>query len=73
MATDKSDLLQGTLDLLILKVVALGPPDGERAPNFTGRVTSVTSRVRRPPAEAATYATLFWTWTCNADSCGPMT
>ena len=28
MATDKSDLLQGTLDLLILKVVALGPIHG---------------------------------------------
>ena len=28
MATDKSDLLQGTLGLLILKVVALGPIHG---------------------------------------------
>jgi len=28
MVTDKSDLLQGTLDLLILKVVALGPIHG---------------------------------------------
>ena len=28
MGTDKSDLLQGTLDLLILKVVALGPIHG---------------------------------------------
>ena len=28
MAADKSDLLQGTLDLLILKVVALGPIHG---------------------------------------------
>src|ERR1700753_2833262 len=28
MPTDKSDLLQGTLDLLILKVVALGPVHG---------------------------------------------
>jgi PadR family transcriptional regulator PadR len=28
VATDKSDLLQGTLDLLILKVVALGPIHG---------------------------------------------
>ena len=28
MATGKSDLLQGTLDLLILKVVALGPIHG---------------------------------------------
>ena len=28
MATDKSDLLQGTLALLILKVVALGPIHG---------------------------------------------
>ena len=28
MASDKSDLLQGTLDLLILKVVALGPIHG---------------------------------------------
>ena len=28
MATDKSDLLQGTLDLLVLKVVALEPLHG---------------------------------------------
>ena len=28
MAPDKSDLLQGTLDLLVLKVVALGPLHG---------------------------------------------
>jgi PadR family transcriptional regulator PadR len=28
MGTEKSDLLQGTLDLLILKVVALGPIHG---------------------------------------------
>src|ERR1700758_306344 len=28
MPTDKSDLLQGTLDMLILKVVALGPVHG---------------------------------------------
>jgi PadR family transcriptional regulator PadR len=28
MPTDKSDLLQGTLDMLILKVVALGPIHG---------------------------------------------
>ncbi|MDA0205684.1 MAG: PadR family transcriptional regulator [Acidobacteria bacterium] len=28
MASDKSDLLQGTLDMLILKVVALGPVHG---------------------------------------------
>jgi len=28
MSTDKSDLLQGTLDMLILKIVALGPVHG---------------------------------------------
>jgi transcriptional regulator len=28
MATEKSDLLQGTLDMLILKIVALGPVHG---------------------------------------------
>jgi len=28
MDTDKSDLLQGTLDMLILKVVAMGPIHG---------------------------------------------
>jgi len=28
MSTDKSDLLQGTLDMLVLKVVALGPVHG---------------------------------------------
>jgi PadR family transcriptional regulator PadR len=28
MAPDKSDLLQGTLDMLILKIVALGPVHG---------------------------------------------
>jgi transcriptional regulator len=28
MSTDKADLLQGTLDMLILKIVALGPVHG---------------------------------------------
>ncbi len=28
MANDKADLLQGTLDLLVLKIVALGPVHG---------------------------------------------
>ena len=28
MSTDKSDLLQGTMDMLILKIVALGPVHG---------------------------------------------
>lgn len=28
MATERSDLLQGTLDMLILKIVALGPVHG---------------------------------------------
>ena len=28
MAVDRSDLLQGTLDMLILKIVALGPVHG---------------------------------------------
>jgi PadR family transcriptional regulator PadR len=28
MSTDRSDLLQGTLDMLVLKVVALGPVHG---------------------------------------------
>ena len=28
MSTDKSELLQGTLDMLILKIVALGPVHG---------------------------------------------
>jgi transcriptional regulator len=28
MPTDKSDLLQGTLDMLILKIIALGPVHG---------------------------------------------
>ncbi|HMF76237.1 MAG TPA: PadR family transcriptional regulator [Bryobacteraceae bacterium] len=28
MPTDKSDLLQGTLDMLVLKIVALGPVHG---------------------------------------------
>jgi transcriptional regulator len=28
MSTEKSDLLQGTLDMLILKIVALGPVHG---------------------------------------------
>ena len=28
MPTEKSDLLQGTLDMLILKIVALGPVHG---------------------------------------------
>jgi transcriptional regulator len=28
MASDKSDLLQGTLDMLVLKILALGPAHG---------------------------------------------
>ena len=41
MATDKSDLLQGTLDLLILKVVALGPIHGY----------AISQRIRRMSRE----------------------
>ena len=42
MATDKSDLLQGTLDLLILKVVALGPIHGYA---ITKRIQQISNDV----------------------------
>ena len=42
MPPDKSDLLQGTLDLLVLKVVALGPLHGY----------GITQRIRQMSKEA---------------------
>jgi PadR family transcriptional regulator PadR len=42
MASSKSDLLQGTLDMLILKVVALGPNHGY----------SIAQRIRQISREA---------------------
>ena len=35
MATSKSDLLQGTLDLLILRTLSLGPLHGYGAVSYT--------------------------------------
>ena len=37
MPTEKSDLLQGTLDMLILKIVALGPVHGYGIPCESAR------------------------------------
>jgi PadR family transcriptional regulator, regulatory protein PadR len=42
METKKSDLLQGTLDLLVLKVVALGPIHGYA---IAQRITQITREV----------------------------
>jgi PadR family transcriptional regulator, regulatory protein PadR len=45
LAVDKSDLLQGTLDMLILKIVALGPVHGygisQRIQQVSGEVLQV--------------------------------
>jgi transcriptional regulator len=42
MPTDKSDLLQGTLDMLILKIVALGPIHGY---GISLRIRQISKRV----------------------------
>lgn len=42
MPTDKSDLLQGTLDMLILKVVALGPIHGY---GISRRISQISKEV----------------------------
>lgn len=46
MDTDKSDLLQGTLDMLILKVVALGPIHGYA---ISKRIAQISKDVLRIP------------------------
>ena len=42
MKSDKSDLLQGTLDMLILKIVALGPIHGY---SITQRIQQISKEV----------------------------
>ena len=42
MPTEKSDLLQGTLDMLILKIVALGPVHGY---GISQRIRQISSQV----------------------------
>jgi transcriptional regulator len=42
MATQKSDLLQGTLDMLILKIVALGPVHGY---GISQRISQISNEV----------------------------
>jgi PadR family transcriptional regulator PadR len=44
MPTDKSDLLQGTLDMLILKIVALGPVHGY---GISQRIQQISKEVLR--------------------------
>lgn len=44
--SDKSDLLQGTLDLLILKVIALGPLHGY---GITQRLRQISKEVLQVP------------------------
>ena len=44
MPTDKSDLLQGTLDMLILKIVALGPVHGY---GISQRIRQISQEVLR--------------------------
>jgi hypothetical protein len=52
MAPNKSDLLQGTLDLLILQIVALGPVHGyavaQRLQQISGEVAGNRGRSIRP-------------------------
>ena len=53
---EKSDLPQGTLDLLILKVVALGPSTAMRSRSACNRSRAMSSRCRKgrctPPCTA---------------------
>ncbi|HUI42153.1 MAG TPA: PadR family transcriptional regulator [Terriglobia bacterium] len=44
MAVEKSDLLQGTLDMLILKIVALGPVHGY---GISRRIQQISKEVLR--------------------------
>jgi PadR family transcriptional regulator len=44
MPTEKSDLLQGTLDMLILKIVALGPVHGY---GISQRIRQISKEVLR--------------------------
>jgi len=44
MPTEKSDLLQGTLDMLILKIVALGPVHGY---GISRRIRQISKEVLR--------------------------
>ena len=52
MPTEKSDLLQGTLDMLILKVVALGPLHGMASRSAFARFPGRRSRCSRVPCIA---------------------
>ena len=45
MAADKSDLLQGTLDMLILKVVATGPLHGYAIATRIGQISQALLQV----------------------------
>ena len=44
--TEKSDLLQGTLDMLILKIVALGPVHGYGISQRIRQISHVVSELR---------------------------
>ena len=44
MATDRSDLLQGTLDLLVLRILAAGPMHGWR---ISQRIEQISGEVLR--------------------------
>jgi PadR family transcriptional regulator, regulatory protein PadR len=47
MSATKSDLLQGTLDLLILKVVAMGPIHGYAISKRIQQITQDTLRIQQ--------------------------
>jgi transcriptional regulator len=47
MATDRSDLLQGTLDMLVLKVVAMGPIHGYAISKRIQQISNETLRIQQ--------------------------
>jgi hypothetical protein len=50
MNSPKSDLLQGTLDMLVLKVVALEPIHGYGIANASARSRGMSSKCSRGPS-----------------------
>jgi PadR family transcriptional regulator, regulatory protein PadR len=55
MQAKKSDLLQGTLDLLILKIVALGPVHGYAIAKRIQQISSDTIKVQQGTLYPALY------------------
>jgi len=55
MPTDKSDLLQGTLDMLILKIVALGPIHGYGIVQRIQKISQEALQIRQGSLYPALY------------------